>query len=157
MYSVCLSTLWFKFNNCFCLLYALSVSFVFRNELTKESLCGHIKARWDSHDTCLACTGCTLLKKCAVCELWSYDIWTQAGRRRMSNSRKRHEPLTDVDDPVTSLVTDDQLTFQSPDTGHDGGVVCRSSSDRMTLIVDLRIDQCLTKWQPPFYGLWPVT
>ena len=33
---------------------------------------------------------------------------------------------------MTSLVTDDQLTFQSPDTGHDGGVVCRSSSDRMT-------------------------
>ncbi|KAH3871041.1 hypothetical protein DPMN_034235 [Dreissena polymorpha] len=100
--------------------------------LQKRGLCGQIKARWDSHDTCLACTNCTLLKKCAVCDLWSYDIWTQAGRHRMSNSHKRHEPLTDVDDPVTSLVNDDQLTFQSLDTGHDGGVVCRSSSDRMT-------------------------
>ncbi|KAH3851876.1 hypothetical protein DPMN_094363 [Dreissena polymorpha] len=100
--------------------------------LPKRGSCGHIKARWDFHDTCLACTGCTLLKKCAVCDVWSYDIWTQAGRRRTSISRKCHEPLTDVDYPVTSLVTDDQLTFQSPDTGHDGGVVCRSSSDRMT-------------------------
>ena len=100
--------------------------------LQKRGSCGHVLAMWDSYDTCLACTGCSLLKKCAVCDLWSSDTWKQAGRRRTSISRKRHEPLTDVDDPVTSLVTDDQLTFQSPDTGHDGGVVCRSSSDRMT-------------------------
>ncbi|KAH3694556.1 hypothetical protein DPMN_081995 [Dreissena polymorpha] len=93
--------------------------------LQKRGSCGHVKARWDSHDTCLACTGCTLLKKCAVCDLLSSETWEQAVRRRTSISRKRHEPLTDVNDPVTSLVTDDQLTFQSPDTGHDGGVVCR--------------------------------
>ncbi|KAH3869693.1 hypothetical protein DPMN_032863 [Dreissena polymorpha] len=42
--------------------------------------------------------------------------------------------LSHFDQPQTPRTSNghDQLTFQSPDTGHDGGVVCQSSSDRMT-------------------------
>ncbi|KAH3898604.1 hypothetical protein DPMN_022841 [Dreissena polymorpha] len=100
--------------------------------LQDRGSCGHIKARWDSHDTCLACTGCTFNNKCAVCDLWAYDVWTKAGRRRTSISRKRNEPPSDVDYPVTPLVKDDQRFCQSPSTGQDGVVVSRSSSDLMT-------------------------
>ncbi|KAH3863861.1 hypothetical protein DPMN_026864 [Dreissena polymorpha] len=100
--------------------------------LQDRGSCGHIKARWDSHDTCLACTGCTLNNKCVVCDFWAYDTWMKAGRRRTSISRKRKESPADVDYPVTSLVTDDQLNCQSLGTGQDGVVVSRSSSDLMT-------------------------
>ena len=100
--------------------------------LQDRGSCGHLKARWDSHDTCLACTGCTFNNKCAVCDLWAYDVWTKAGRRRTSISRKRNEPPSDVDYPVTPLVKDDQRFCQSPSTGQDGVVVSRSSSDLMT-------------------------
>ena len=100
--------------------------------LQDRGSCGHIKARWDSHDTCLACTGCTFNNKCAVCDLWAYDVWTKAGRRRTSISRKRNEPPSDVDYPVTPLVKDDQRFCQSLGTGQDGVVVSRSSSDLMT-------------------------
>ncbi len=106
--------------------------FYFRMNLQDRGSCGHIKARWDSHDTCLACTGCTFNNKCAVCDLWAYDVWTKAGRRRTSISRKRNEPPSDVDYPVTPLVKDDQRFCQSPGTGQDGVVVSRSSSDLMT-------------------------
>ncbi|KAH3738566.1 hypothetical protein DPMN_045204 [Dreissena polymorpha] len=100
--------------------------------LQDRGSCGHIKARWDFHDTCLACTGCTFNNKCAVCDLWAYDVWTKAGRRRTSISRKRNEPPSDVDYPVTPLVKDDQRFCQSLGTGQDGVVVSRSSSDLMT-------------------------
>ncbi|KAH3698994.1 hypothetical protein DPMN_073940 [Dreissena polymorpha] len=100
--------------------------------LQDRGSCGHIKARWDSHDTCLACTGCTFNNKCAVCDLWANDVWTKAGRRRTSISRKRNEPPSDVDYPVTPLVKDDQRFCQSLGTGQDGVVVSRSSSDLMT-------------------------
>ncbi|KAH3876863.1 hypothetical protein DPMN_000714 [Dreissena polymorpha] len=100
--------------------------------LQDRGSCGHIKARWDSHDTCLACTGCTFNNKCAVCDLWAYDVWTKAGRRRTSISRKRNEPPSNVDYPVTPLVKDDQRFCQSLGTGQDGVVVSRSSSDLMT-------------------------
>ncbi|KAH3817177.1 hypothetical protein DPMN_118707 [Dreissena polymorpha] len=55
-----------------------------------------------------------------------------AGRRRTSISRKRNEPPSDVDYPVTPLVKDDQRFCQSLGTGQDGVVVSRSSSDLMT-------------------------
>ncbi|KAH3873419.1 hypothetical protein DPMN_036654 [Dreissena polymorpha] len=128
--------------------------------LQDRGSCGHIKARWDSHDTCLACTGCTFNNKCAVCNLWAYDAWTKAGRRRTSISRKRNEPPSDVDYPVTPLVKDDQRFCQSLGTGQDGVVVSRSSSDLMTQTMhtgDIHRSGPIMSWVRSGHRSGPVT
>ncbi|KAH3728803.1 hypothetical protein DPMN_054765 [Dreissena polymorpha] len=57
--------------------------------LQKRGSCGHVKAEWDSHGSCLSCTGCTQIIKCSFCEVWLDKTWRIASNRRKYQSRKR--------------------------------------------------------------------
>ncbi|KAH3876090.1 hypothetical protein DPMN_039370 [Dreissena polymorpha] len=48
--------------------------------------CGHIRAAWDNHVSCLSCAGCTQDNCFPFCEHWSAD--TLAIKRRPFKSRR---------------------------------------------------------------------
>ncbi|KAH3816174.1 hypothetical protein DPMN_117683 [Dreissena polymorpha] len=50
--------------------------------------CGHIRAAWDYHDSCLSCAGCNQDNCCPFCVNWSEETW--ATKRRPFKSRKRN-------------------------------------------------------------------
>ncbi|KAH3886884.1 hypothetical protein DPMN_010897 [Dreissena polymorpha] len=55
--------------------------------------CGHIRAAWDNHGSCLLCAGCTQDNCCPFCEHWSADTW--AIKRRPFKSRGRNKNSSD--------------------------------------------------------------
>ena len=44
---------------------------------------------WDSHHSCMSCTGCSPSSKCSFCQEWSSATWRKAMNRRTFQSRKR--------------------------------------------------------------------
>ena len=54
-----------------------------------RGLCGHVKGEWDSHRSCMSCTGCSPSGKCSFCQGWSSATWRKAMNRRTFQSRKR--------------------------------------------------------------------
>ena len=44
--------------------------------------CGHLKASWDNHPRCFACSRCSFQSRCEICKLWPSSIWTLASNRR---------------------------------------------------------------------------
>ncbi|KAH3863965.1 hypothetical protein DPMN_026973 [Dreissena polymorpha] len=55
--------------------------------------CGHIRAAWDNHCSCLSCAECTQDNCCPFCEHWSADTW--AIKRRPFKSRRRNMHSSD--------------------------------------------------------------
>ena len=51
--------------------------------------CGHLKAAFDKHVTCMSFYGCTYDTQCGVCSLWSPDIWDITRARRTAKSRRK--------------------------------------------------------------------
>ena len=49
--------------------------------------CGHLKGNYDSHLSCLNCSGCSRFNCCAVCHCWSDSTWALVGRRRLFRDR----------------------------------------------------------------------
>ena len=49
--------------------------------------CGHLKGNYDSHLSCLNCSGCSRSNCCAVCHCWSDSTWALVGRRRLFRDR----------------------------------------------------------------------
>ena len=50
--------------------------------------CGHVKGEWDSHLSCMSCTGCLPSGKCSFCQEWSSATWGKAMNGRTFQSRK---------------------------------------------------------------------
>ena len=50
--------------------------------------CGHLKASWDNHPRCFACSRCSFQSRCQICKLWPSSIWTLASNRRSYVQRK---------------------------------------------------------------------
>ena len=50
--------------------------------------CGHLKASWDNHPRCFACSRCSFQSHCQICKLWPSSIWTLASNRRSYLQRK---------------------------------------------------------------------
>ena len=50
--------------------------------------CRHLKASWDNHPRCFACSCCSFQSRCQICKLWSSSIWTLASNRRAYIQRK---------------------------------------------------------------------
>ena len=50
--------------------------------------CGHLKASWDNHPRCFACSRCSFQSRCQTCKLWPSSIWTLASNRRSYIQRK---------------------------------------------------------------------
>ena len=62
----------------------VSVSF----DAFRRGNCGHLKAKWDNHPSCLSCTTCTHISPCSVCSSWTDKVWILAEKRRLYASRK---------------------------------------------------------------------
>ena len=56
---------------------------------TRPPQCGHIKARWHNHPSCLSCTSCSRNSICYICSQWSHDVWILAENRRI-HAKRRH-------------------------------------------------------------------
>ena len=50
--------------------------------------CGHLKAKWDNHPSCLSCTTCLRNSPCCVCSALSNKVWNLAENRRLHATRK---------------------------------------------------------------------
>ena len=50
--------------------------------------CGHLKAKWDNHPSCLSCTACTRISPCSICSFWTDKVWNLAKKRRLHATRK---------------------------------------------------------------------
>ena len=50
--------------------------------------CGHLKAKWDNHPSCLSCTSCTCISPCSICSSWTDKVWNLAEKRRLYATRK---------------------------------------------------------------------
>ena len=50
--------------------------------------CGHLKAKWDTHLSCLTCNSCTRISPCYICSSWTEKVWNLAERRRLHTTRK---------------------------------------------------------------------
>ena len=50
--------------------------------------CGHLKAKWDTHLSCLTCNSCTRISPCSVCSSWTAKVWNLAERRCLYATRK---------------------------------------------------------------------
>ena len=53
-----------------------------------RSNCGHLKAKWDTHLSCLTCNSCTRISPCSICSSWTAKVWNLAERRRLYATRK---------------------------------------------------------------------
>jgi len=51
--------------------------------------CGHVKAAWDNHASCITCAGCDLDHRCQFCLDWPMETWTAWTDRRTWKDRKR--------------------------------------------------------------------
>ena len=49
--------------------------------------CGHCKASWDSHISCLSCSLCSRSNTCNICCNWSSSTWSLADKRRTYKGR----------------------------------------------------------------------
>ena len=50
--------------------------------------CGHLKAKWDTHLSCLTCNSCTRISPCYICSSSTAKVWTLAERKRLYATRK---------------------------------------------------------------------
>ena len=50
--------------------------------------CGHLKAKWDTHLSCLTCNSCTRISPCYICSSWTEKVWNLLERRRLHATRK---------------------------------------------------------------------
>ena len=50
--------------------------------------CGHLKAKWDNHPTCISCTACLRFSPCSFCSNWTTKEWSLAEKRRLYSTRK---------------------------------------------------------------------
>ena len=50
--------------------------------------CGHLKAKWDNHPSCLSCNSCTRISPCSICSSWTAKVWNLAERRCLHATRK---------------------------------------------------------------------
>ncbi|KAH3881806.1 hypothetical protein DPMN_005733 [Dreissena polymorpha] len=90
--------------------------------------CGHTKAAWDNHGSCLSCAGCTQDNFCPSCEHWSADTW--AIKRRPFKSRGRNKNSSDQS-RESSVCRD----FSPHDLDHTTPVAARHRSLPVTFVL----------------------
>ena len=103
--------------------------------------CGHIKARWDNHYSCLSCTSCSRFSTCYICSQWSDDIWILAEERRlhatrrsvMTNRRQNKKKNRNVSDLFDTISLDGSTTqhgFTARGRTHLGGSQMETNSNQ---------------------------
>ena len=51
--------------------------------------CGHVKGEWDSHYSCMSCTGCSPSSKCSFCQKGGGDVSAASISRWVASTIKK--------------------------------------------------------------------
>ena len=109
-----------------------------------RSNCGHLKAKWDTHLSCLTCNSCTRISPCYICSSWTEKVWNLAERRRLhatrksvmtqkrkqKKSKKSKKSLSDMSDNGTVDGSTAPHSFTARGRIHQGGSLADLESDR---------------------------
>ena len=97
--------------------------------------CGHLKAKWDTHLSCLTCNSCTRISPCHICSSWTAKVWNLAERRRLhatrksvmtqkrkqKKSKKTKKSQSDMSDSETVDVSTAPYSYTARGRTHQGG------------------------------------
>ena len=106
--------------------------------------CGHLKAKWDTHLSCLTCNSCTRISPCYICSSWTEKVWNLAERRRLhatrksvmtqkrkqKKSKKSKKSQSDMSDNGTVDGSTAPHSFSARGRTHQGGSLADLESDR---------------------------
>ena len=106
--------------------------------------CGHLKAKWDTHLSCLTCNSCTRISPCYICSSWTEKVWNLAERRRLhatrksvmtqkrkqKKSKKSKKSQSDMSDNGTVDGSTAPHSFTARGRTHQGGSLADLESDR---------------------------
>ena len=106
--------------------------------------CGHLKAKWDTHLSCLTCNSCTRISPCYICSSWTEKVWNLAERRRLhatrksvmtqkrkqKKSKKSKKSQSDISDNGTVDGSTAPHSFTGRGRTHQGGSLADLESDR---------------------------
>ena len=106
--------------------------------------CGHLKAKWDTHLSCLTCNSCTRISPCYICSSWTEKVWNLAERRRLhatrksvmtqkrkqKKSKKSKKSQSDMSDNGTVDGSTAPHSFTARGRIHQGGSLADLESDR---------------------------
>ena len=106
--------------------------------------CGHLKAKWDTHLSCLTCNSCTRISPCYICSSWTEKVWNLAERRRLhatrksvmtqkrkqKKSKKSKKSQSDMSDNGTVDGSTAPHSFTAWGRTHQGGSLADLESDR---------------------------
>ena len=103
--------------------------------------CGHLKAKWDTHLSCLTCNSCTHISPCYICSSWTEKVWNLAERRRLHATRKSvmtqkrkqkksKKSQSDMSDNGTVDGSTAPHSFTARGRTHQGGSLADLESDR---------------------------
>ena len=96
--------------------------------------CGHLKAKWDNHPTCISCTACLHFSPCSICSnrttkewslvekrhLYSTRKWVMAQKSRQKKSKKT-KSQSDLSDNGTHDGSTAPLSYTARGRTHQGG------------------------------------
>ena len=83
--------------------------------------CGHKKAKWDNHPSCLSCSNCSVDNKCDICISWSEDTWYSAIRRRAYSSRSSRMPRKQDESQQQASKASKKNAIDDASSHHDSG------------------------------------
>ena len=106
--------------------------------------CDHLKAKWDTHLSCLTCNSCTRISPCYICSSWTEKVWNLAERRRLhatrksvmtqkrkqKKSKKSKKSQSDMSDNGTVDGSTAPHSFTARGRTHQGGSLADLESDR---------------------------
>ena len=106
--------------------------------------CGHLKAKWDTHLSCLTCNSCTRISQCYICSSWTEKVWNLAERRclhatrksvmtqkrKQKKSKKSKKSQSDMSDNGTVDGSTAPHSFTARSRTHQGGSLADLESDR---------------------------
>ena len=106
--------------------------------------CGHLKAKWDTHLSCLTCNSCTRISPCYICSSWTEKVWNLAERsslhatrksvmtqkRKQKKSKKSKKSQSDMSDNGTVDGSTAPHSFTARGRTHQGGSLADLESDR---------------------------
>ena len=118
--------------------------------------CGHLKAKWDTHLSCLTCNSCTRISPCYICSSWTAKVWNLAERRRLyatrksvitqkrkqNKSKKTKKSQSDMSDSGTVDGSTAPHSYTARGRTHQGGSPADLESDRA-------LSPPVTSHQPP--------
>ena len=106
--------------------------------------CGHLKAKLDTHLSCLTCNSFTRISPCYICSSWTEKVWNLAERRRLhatrksvmtqkrkqKKSKKSKKSQSDMSDNGTVDGSTAPHSFTARGRTHQGGSLADLESDR---------------------------